>query len=131
MTDVLADTSIFVALEQGRPLVSPPDGSIRISAVTIAELDIAVQLANSSEVLTRRQQTLAYARRFRSLAFDEAAAAHLARIVVALRRAERRVNAYDAVIAATAASRGLAVWTQDADYEVIAEVAGDLVVIRG
>ena len=74
---------------------------------------------------------LAYARRFRSLAFDEAAAAHLARIVVALRRAERRVNAYDAVIAATAASRGLAVWTQDADHEVIAEVAGDLVVIRG
>ncbi len=109
---------------------NPPAGAVRVSAITLAVLDVGVQLASDSDVLARRQQTLAYARRFRSVPFDDAAAAQFARMVAALRRADRRVNAYDAVIAATAASRGLAVWTQDADYEVIADVAGGLVVVR-
>ena len=130
MTDLLADTSIFVGLEQRRPLGDPPDGAVRISAVTLAELDVGVRLAQDPAVLARRQETLAYARRFRSVPFDDAAAEQLARIVAALRRAGRRVNAYDAVIAATAASRGLAVWTQDDDFDVIAEVAGGLLVVR-
>jgi predicted nucleic acid-binding protein len=34
------------------------------------------------------------------------------------------VNLFDAIVAATAAAHGLAVWTQDGDFEVIAEIAG-------
>jgi antitoxin (DNA-binding transcriptional repressor) of toxin-antitoxin stability system len=46
------------------------------------------------------------------------------RPVADMRAARRRVNLFDAIVAATAAAHGLAVWTQDGDFEVIAEIAG-------
>ncbi len=64
----LADTSVFVAAEQGRELGAPPDGEARIS---------------------------------------------------------------DAIIAATAVAHDLAVWTQDDDFDVLAELVPALAVHRG
>jgi predicted nucleic acid-binding protein len=43
----------------------------------------------------------------------------------------RRAGAMDAIIAATAMAHDLAVWTQDDDFEVLAQLAPELRVVRG
>lgn len=130
MPDALADTSIFIAAEAGRSLAAVPDGDVLIAAATLTELGVGVLLAPDSATRRRRTRTLRATDRFIPLSYDERVAAGLAEIVAALRRAERRVNLFDAIIAATAAAYGLTVWTQDGDFEVIAEVAGGPPVLR-
>lgn len=131
MADALADTSIFIAGEAGRMLARQPEGDLSISAVTITELRVGVLLAGDDATRRRRVATLHAAQRFLPLSCDERVAEALAVIVAALRRAGRRVNLFDAIIAATAVAHGLAVWTQDDDFEVIHEVAGGPPVLRG
>ena len=63
------------------------------------------------------------------LPIDAEAAAMLARLRVLLAEAGRRTNANDLWIAATAASRGLPVVTQDDDFAAVEGLAG-LVVVR-
>jgi predicted nucleic acid-binding protein len=129
-TDALADTSIFVGAEAGRALATAPAGDVLVSVATLTELGVGVLLAGDSAVRARRARTLRAAQRFITLAYDERVAEVLARMIAALRTARRRVNLFDAVIAATAAVHGLAVWTQDEDFEVIAEFAGGPPVLR-
>jgi hypothetical protein len=43
----LADTSVFVAAEQRRPLGQPPEGDARISVATLTELGVGVRMAAS------------------------------------------------------------------------------------
>lgn len=130
MSDALADTSIFLASEQIRDIHAYPDGEVRISVVTITELLVGVLRAPDDATRAARQTTLEVARRFIPIPYDEAVAERLARIIGALREAGRRVNLFDAVIAATAAAHGLVVWTQDADFEVIERHGGGPPVLR-
>jgi predicted nucleic acid-binding protein len=125
----LLDTSIFVAAEQRRPLGSPPDGDARISVATLTELGVGVLRAERA-VLPLREMTLARARRFIALPYDDRVAERLAEILAAARTAERRAGAMDAIIAATALTHDLTVWTQDDDFAVLAELAPDLRVHR-
>lgn len=78
-----------------------------------------------------RQATLERARRFIPLPYDEAVADRLAELLAAARERQRRAGAMDAIIAATALVHGLVVWTQDDDFDVLAQLASDLVVWRG
>lgn len=58
-------------------------------------------------------------------------AERLADLLARARDERRRAGAMDAIIAATALVHDLVVWTQDDDFEVIAELAPELRVHRG
>ncbi|HEY3187260.1 MAG TPA: PIN domain-containing protein [Solirubrobacteraceae bacterium] len=131
MSGYLADTSVFVAAEQRRALGAPPDGEARISVATLTELGVGVRRADTESLRRLRETTLSRARRFVALPYDEAVADHLAELLSRAREQRRRAGAMDAIIAATAVAHGLAVWTQDDDFDVLAELAPELRVERG
>lgn len=122
MSGYVADTSIFIAAEQGRAIGAPPAGEARISVATLTELLVGVQRAGTGPLRTLRETTLGYARRFIALPYDAIVAEQLATMLAAARDRRRRAGAMDAIIAATALAHGFAVWTQDDDFAVLAEL---------
>ena len=130
MSGYLADTSIFVAAEQQRTLAAPPAGDARISVATLTELGVGVRRAASEPLRELREATLGRARRFIALPYDERVAQRLAELLATARDRQRRAGAMDAIIAATALAHDLAVWTQDDDFDVLAELAPALRVER-
>lgn len=131
MSGYLMDTSVFVAAEQGRPLTEPPAGDARISVATLTELHVGVGRATTAPLRTLREATLERARKFIALPYDETVAVRLAGLLVAARDQGRRAGAMDAIVAATALAHGLAVWTQDDDFGVLAELEPALLVHDG
>lgn len=130
MSGYIADTSVFVAAEQRRSLGEPPEGEARISVATLTELAAGVRMADGDALVELRRTTLERARRFVALPYDEPVAARLADLLVAARRQKRRAGAMDAIIAATALVHDLDVWTQDDDFDVLAELDSGLRVRR-
>lgn len=131
MSGYLVDTSVFIAAEQRRPLGKPPAGQARISVATLTELGAGVRRATSGPLRTLRTATFARAKRFVPLPYDERVAERLADLLAAARATNRRAGAMDAIIAATALAHGLEVWTQDADFDVLATLEPSLRVHRG
>jgi predicted nucleic acid-binding protein len=127
----LADTSVFVAAEQQRPLGNPPDGDARISVATLTELIVGTRRASDEPLKMLREATLARARAFVALPYDENVAERLGELLASARAAGRRAGAMDAIIAATAVAHDLSVWTQDGDFDVLAELLPALRVHRG
>jgi hypothetical protein len=85
-----------------------------ITAVTLAELSVGPLVAVDDEERARRQAVLQQAEAdFVPLPFDAAAARTFGRVAASLRRNGRKhtTRAYDAMIAASALSRGLPVHT--------------------
>lgn len=120
MTRALAETSVFVALEQGRPRRRKLPDEVLVSVVTIGELQLGVLMADDAETRALRLRTLTYVEStFEPIPVDAAAAREWARLVAHCRRARRRVPVNDLWIAATSLARKLAVLTQDSDYEGI------------
>ena len=118
MTRALADTSVFVALEQDRPHRRKIPDEIVVSVVTVAELQLGVLMANDGATRAQRLKTLTYVEStFEAVPIDTAAAREWARLVAHCRRVRRRVPVNDLWIAAIAIVRNLAVLTQDADYD--------------
>ena len=120
----ILDTSIFIATEQGRPLAteSLPEMAA-ISVVTLAELELGVQLAVSesnreARLRTLRSTQLAYV----ALPVDQAVASAFARLVAAARRAGRRPRVQDTWIAATALVQNAPVYTQDGDFDGLPDI---------
>jgi predicted nucleic acid-binding protein len=126
----LLDTSVFIALETGRPLDEQriPDETA-VSVVTLAELQAGVLAAVDVDVRARRLATLDAVGDIELIDIDESAARTWARMRVHLAGSGRRVNVNDLWIAAVAASRGLPVVTQDDDFGPVEGVAG-LQVVR-
>lgn len=120
MSGYLIDTNIFVAVEQDRDLGESPAGLGRISVATLTQLELGVRRAGSGPLRELRDETLARARRFIALPYDEQVSGVLAGIVAAARERRRRVGMMDAIIAATAVAHDLAVWTHDDDFDVLA-----------
>jgi predicted nucleic acid-binding protein len=117
VTDGLADTSIFIAAESGRPLdLDKLPDRLAISIITIGELRAGVLAATTPDVLNRRMNTLASALTLQPIPIDEAVAEAWALLRIRLREAKLRMPVNDSWIAATAMSRGIAVVTQDDDY---------------
>lgn len=127
----LLDTSVFIARETGRPLGELPD-HVAVSVVTIAELQLGVLNAGNAKSRARRADTLALARTADPIPISEAVMVTWARLVADCRAAgiHRMVKLTDALIAATAVEHGLAVVTQDDDYDQIAEAHPRLGVLQ-
>jgi predicted nucleic acid-binding protein len=97
---------------------------------TLTELRLGVVRAEDPPLRRLREATLERAARFIALAYDEAVTHQLARILSAAREQQRRAGAMDAIIAATALTHQLAVWTQDADFDVLSTLAPTLIIKR-
>lgn len=117
MSRGLADTSIFIARESGRPLDSArlPD-QLAVSIITVAELRAGVLAAADVTTRERRLETLAEALGLEPVPIDDGVARAWARLRVALREAQRRLRVNDSWIAATALALGVPIVTQDVDY---------------
>jgi predicted nucleic acid-binding protein len=112
----IADTSVFIARESGRPLGELPE-EIAVSVVTAAELELGVLRADDADVRATRIATLSQVRStFQLLPVDQGTASCFARIADGELRAGRKLRRHDAWIAATAMRHGAAVVTQDADF---------------
>lgn len=122
MSGYLLDTSIFIAAENRRPLGPAPAGKARISVATLTELHLGVLNAKGKALRKLRRATLAEAQSFIPLAYDESVAEALATLISKVRAAHRRASAEDAIIAATALVHSLTVWTQDGDFEALADL---------
>jgi len=124
------DTSVLIAGESGRPLDEErlPEESA-ISVVTLAELQAGVLAARDTATRALRLATVDALSDVEVLPVDVDAARIWAQLRVQLAEEGRRINVNDLWIAATAASRGLPVVTQDDDFAAVEGMAG-LVVIR-
>jgi predicted nucleic acid-binding protein len=119
------DTSVFVAIEQGRPLrrqAIPESGAISI--VTKAELRAGILAAKDISTRDRRLDTLDAVANIVVLPVDEQVARAWAQMRAYLAAAERRVNINDMWIAATAAAHEIPVLTEDGDFDALSGVAG-------
>jgi predicted nucleic acid-binding protein len=126
----LVDTSVFVAAEQRRPLGNPPQGDARISVATVTELIVGARRAATGPVRRLRETTLGRARSFIALPYDEPVAERLGELLATAKTTGRRAGAMDAIVAATALTHDLTVWTRDDDFDVLAELAPALRVHR-
>jgi predicted nucleic acid-binding protein len=124
------DTSVFIAAESGRGLKEEllPEESA-ISVVTLAELQAGILAAKDTQTRALRLATLDALSDIELVHIDSAAALLWAQMRVQLAERGRRLNVNDLWIAASAASRGLPVVTQDDDFSAVEGMA-DLMVIR-
>lgn len=113
----LADTSLFIALEQRRPLAGPAPERIAVSIVTVAELRLGVLAAADSATRSRRLETVTQAEALEPIPVDRAVATAWAALRIALREAGKRMPLNDSWIAATAIAHNLPVVSQDSDYD--------------
>ncbi|MGI9120772.1 MAG: type II toxin-antitoxin system VapC family toxin [Acidimicrobiales bacterium] len=118
----LADTSLFVAQEQDRPLRGEPPELIAVSVISVGELSLGVLVA-TADVRARRLETLRRAGELDPLPIDASVATTWAALRLALREAGRRMPLNDSWIAATAIARGIPVVTQDDDYDDVPGLA--------
>lgn len=112
----LADTSVFIALEQTRPLSGPPPERVAVSVVTVAELRLGVLTAADGPTRARRLETLTKAEALDPLPIDSQVAHAWAALRLALRDEGKRMPLNDSWIAATAIANRIPVVAQDDDY---------------
>jgi predicted nucleic acid-binding protein len=123
MTAAVLDTSIFVAVEQGRPLRRPLPDEVSVSVVTLAELELGVLVAGDQAARAQRLATLTRVREETAgLPADHRVASAYARLAAAELAAGRKPRVHDTWIAATALAHGAEVWTQDDDFSGFAAV---------
>jgi predicted nucleic acid-binding protein len=123
----LADTSVFIAREIGRPLdASALPDEVAVSVITVGELRAGVLAATTVEVKARRLDTLTAALELDPLPVDDDVAAAWSLLRLLLRNSGQRMPVNDSWIAATALAHGVPVVTQDDDFPDIE----DLRVIR-
>ena len=123
----LADTSVFIARETGRPIVEESlPGELAVSVITVGELRAGVLVAADTHSRDRRLATLAAALSLQPVPIDDRVAAAWARLRVVLRDQGLRMPVNDSWIAATAMALNVAIVTQDDDFPVV----DDLEVIR-
>lgn len=117
------DTSIFIAVEQGRQLRRPLPDQVSVSVVTLAELELGVLVAQDPDTRAQRLATLTRVReQTAGLPADDRVASAYARLAAGELAAGRKPRVHDTWIAATALVHGAEVWTQDADFTSFAAV---------
>jgi len=116
LSRAVADTSVFIARESGRPLGDLPD-EIAVSVITAAELELGVLRARDQSTRATRLATLSRVRaEYPLLEIDAPTASCFARIADEQLSAGRRLRRHDTWIAATAMRHQAAVVIQDADF---------------
>ncbi|MDQ3153490.1 MAG: PIN domain-containing protein [Actinomycetota bacterium] len=113
VTVPLADTSLFIAIAQGRPLRAAPPERALVSTITVGELRFAVLAAPDTTIAAMRLRTLEKALEAEPMPVAEAWAA----LRAGLWERQRRMPINDSWIAATAIAHGIPVATQDDDYD--------------
>ncbi len=122
MSRAIADTSVFIAREAGRPLGDLPD-ELGVSVVTAAELELGVLRARDQTVRAARLATLSRVRAaYPLLGIDDATASYFARLADEHLGAGRKLRRHDTWIAASALRHRAAVVTQDADFTAFTSV---------
>jgi len=113
----LADTTVFIARESGRPLaIDLLPHEISVSVITIGELRAGVLAATDVETRDRRLATLTQALALDPTPIDGMVAESWAKLRVQLRESGQRMPVNDSWIAATALALGVPIVTQDDDY---------------
>lgn len=117
--DLLIDTSVLIALERDRPMGDiPTDRGWLISVVTVGELHRGVLNAPDERIRAQRLATYREAvERFEPLVIDETTAITWSEYEAHAAAERRRTYSADAWIAATAATHGLTLVTQDRGFE--------------
>jgi predicted nucleic acid-binding protein len=119
----ILDTSIFVAIEQSRPLARSLPEQVGVSVVTLAELELGVLMAKDTESRAMRLATLTRVREQTSgLPADDRVASAYARLAASELHAGRKPRVHDTWIAATALTLGAEVWTQDKDFTAFSAI---------
>jgi hypothetical protein len=113
----LADTSLFIALEQQRPLSASLPKRIAVSVVTVAELRLGVLAAEQGPIRARRLETLSKVESLSPLPIDGPVAHAWAALRLALRDQGKQMPINDSWIAASAIANRMPVATQDGDYD--------------
>ena len=123
MSRGLADTSVFIARETGRPILedSLPD-ELAVSVITIGELRAGVLAATDTLTRDLRLSTLEAALSLHPVPIDEQVASAWARLRVVLRDQGLRMPVNDSWIAATAMALDVPVITQDHDFPEVDEL---------
>lgn len=119
----LADTSVFIAHEQERPIHGLAPRRIAVSVITVGELRLGVLAAPDEQTRGWRLETLVRAERLDPLPIDRAVTVTWAALRLALRDLGRRMPLNDSWIAATAIAHRMPVVSQDADYDDLPGVA--------
>lgn len=113
----LLDTSIFIALETGRPLDtdrSPTNSSVSI--ITIGELRLGILTARDALTRSARLSTFLDASELNPLPIDENVAEAWAQLRITLRDTKTKMSVNDSWIAATAMAHNIPVVTQDGGF---------------
>ena len=121
----LLDTSVFIALENGRTLereALPMESAI--SVVTNGELRAGILAADGIAERDRRIATWEASRQFASLPITGGVAGAWSQMRAYLAASGRRARINDIWIAATAAAYEMPVLTQDRDFDALNGVAG-------
>jgi len=120
----IADTSIFIADETGRPLDADglPD-ELAVTVITIGELRAGVLAAGDVATRDRRLRTLTAAMELDPIPIDARVAEHWAALRVLLRDRGLRMGVNDSWIAATALAHEVPVVTQDEGFLAIDELS--------
>jgi predicted nucleic acid-binding protein len=113
----LADTSVFIAAEQDRPLSGPPPEQVALSVITVGELRLGVLAAADGPTRARRLETLSHAEALEPIPIDARVAHAWATLRLTLRDSGMRMPLNDSWIAATAIAHRIPVVSQDADYD--------------
>jgi predicted nucleic acid-binding protein len=109
----LLDTSVVILLDRLDARSDLPEEPL-ITAVTLAELSVGPLVTDDESERAARQARLQVTESsFDPLPFDASAARSFGRVAAELRRSGRtaRARSFDAMIAATALSRGLSIFT--------------------
>lgn len=123
MTRGLADTTVFIARESGRPLRKSlfPD-ELAVSIITIGELRAGVLAASDVTIRNLRLATLTTAMSLDPVPIDDEVAEQWARLRLLLRDSGQRMPVNDSWIAATAMALAVPIITQDDDYIELEEL---------
>jgi predicted nucleic acid-binding protein len=113
----LADTSLFIAVEQEPRLSGPPPERVAVSVITVGELRLGVLAAGDGPTRARRLETLSRAEALDPLRVDAQVAHAWAVLRLALRDQGKRMPLNDSWIAATAIANRIPVASQDSDYD--------------
>ena len=117
MTRGLADTSVFVARESGRPLdIALLPEELSLSVITAGELRAGVLSAGDLDARDRRLRTLSWVMGLEVVPVDLAVADAWARLQIELRDRGLRMPVNDAWIVATAIALDVPLVTQDDDH---------------
>lgn len=122
----LLDTSVVIAIATGADLELPEQAAI--STITLCELHHGVLIAGDASRAQRLNTLVIVERCFEALPIDARVAPHYGRIVADARRKHNaRPRVADALVAATALSHGLPLYTRDGDFARL-ELPGLIVV---